>query len=262
IVIVGNGVVGKSSMIQRFCRGIFSNEYKKTLGVDFMERMIRVKSENIRLMLWDTAGQEEFDAITKAYYRDRQSFLSIEKWKKKVEFECGDIPMAIVHNKIDLSHQSVVRREEVDSLVKRHHWKLFRTSVKDNLNVENVFHFLAESYINSINDDYNEEPVFHSSNQPFYTNNMPNIMQSNTDPLFHQRIAPFVPQYRQQRSQTYKLGYNYLNSGMGLQTYGSNGVVSHYRYNGLPMRRQSSAIVLHRPQSQYQQLLAKHSLNN
>lgn len=41
IVIVGNGVVGKSSMIQRYCNGIFTNEYKKTIGVDFLERIIR-----------------------------------------------------------------------------------------------------------------------------------------------------------------------------------------------------------------------------
>ncbi|KAL9980377.1 hypothetical protein ACROYT_G008954 [Oculina patagonica] len=69
VVVVGNGAVGKSSMIQRYCKGIFTKDYKKTIGVDFLERQISVRSEDVRLMLWDTAGQEEFDAITKAYYR-------------------------------------------------------------------------------------------------------------------------------------------------------------------------------------------------
>lgn len=84
----------------------------------------RISSEDVRLMLWDTAGQEEFDAITKAYYRgaqacvivfsttDRASFEAVKKWKKKVEDECGggvnSIPMVLVQNKIDLMHQSVV----------------------------------------------------------------------------------------------------------------------------------------------------------
>lgn len=82
----------------------------------------RIMSEDVRLMLWDTAGQEEFDAITKAYYRgaqacvvafsttDRASFEAVTKWKKKVEDECGgsSIPMVLVQNKIDLMHQSVV----------------------------------------------------------------------------------------------------------------------------------------------------------
>lgn len=56
----------------------------------------RTGGEEVRLMLWDTAGQEEFDAITKAYYRgaqacvvafsttDRDSFSAVRKWKKKV----------------------------------------------------------------------------------------------------------------------------------------------------------------------------------
>ena len=104
-------------------------------------------------------GQEEFDAITKAYYRganaclivfsttDRDSFLSIEKWKSKVEFECGHIPMAIVQNKMDLSHQTLVDRHEVENCAKRLKCKLFRTSVKDNINVENgftnfIYHFI------------------------------------------------------------------------------------------------------------------------
>lgn len=80
----------------------------------------RVSDEEVRLMLWDTAGQEEFDAITKAYYRgaqacvvafstvDRASFEAVRKWKKKVEDECGLVPMVLVQNKIDLLHESQV----------------------------------------------------------------------------------------------------------------------------------------------------------
>ena len=41
VVVVGNGAVGKSSMIQRYCKGIFTKDYKKTIGVDFLERQIR-----------------------------------------------------------------------------------------------------------------------------------------------------------------------------------------------------------------------------
>ena len=80
----------------------------------------RILGHDVRLMLWDTAGQEEFDAITKAYYRgaqacvvafstpDRNSFEAVPKWKRKVEEECQQIPMVLVQNKIDLMHQSVV----------------------------------------------------------------------------------------------------------------------------------------------------------
>ena len=73
VVIVGNGAVGKSSMIQRYCRGTFTKTYKKTIGVDFLEKQLRVHGEDVRLMLWDTAGQEEFDCLTRAYYRGAQA---------------------------------------------------------------------------------------------------------------------------------------------------------------------------------------------
>ena len=42
VVVVGNGAVGKSSMIQRYCKGTFTSEYKKTIGVDFLERQIKL----------------------------------------------------------------------------------------------------------------------------------------------------------------------------------------------------------------------------
>ena len=72
VLIVGNGAVGKSSMIQRYCKGVFTHEYKKTIGVDFLEKTIEVEGsggEAVKLMIWDTAGQEEFDALTSSYYR-------------------------------------------------------------------------------------------------------------------------------------------------------------------------------------------------
>ncbi|QQP57177.1 RAB23_ member RAS oncogene family, partial [Caligus rogercresseyi] len=116
-----------------------------------------ISGEEVRLMLWDTAGQEEFDAITKAYYRgaqacviafsttDRASFESVGKWKKKVEEECGSIPMVLVQNKIDL--ESVVNNDEVDRLCQDCRMRCYRISVKEDLNVVNVFQHLAENYV-------------------------------------------------------------------------------------------------------------------
>ncbi|XP_076053243.1 RAS oncogene family member Rab23 [Oratosquilla oratoria] len=163
VVIVGNGAVGKSSMIQRYCKGVFTKDYKKTIGVDFLERQITVTGEEVRLMLWDTAGQEEFDAITKAYYRgaqacvvtfstvDRDSFLAVRKWKKKVEDECGPIPMVLVQNKIDLIDQATVKPDEVEALARELQMRLYRTSVKEDLNVDQVFNFLVDRYLAIIN---------------------------------------------------------------------------------------------------------------
>ena len=54
VLVVGNGQVGKSSLINRFCKGTFTDQYKQTIGVDFLEKQINVKSagESVTLMLW------------------------------------------------------------------------------------------------------------------------------------------------------------------------------------------------------------------
>ena len=57
VVVVGNGAVGKSSMIQRYCKGIFTKDYKKTIGVDFLERQIR-------LVLGKVISQNEDDGTS------------------------------------------------------------------------------------------------------------------------------------------------------------------------------------------------------
>jgi len=166
VVVVGNGAVGKSSMIQRYCKGVFTKDYKKTIGVDFLEKQLKLEDDDVRLMLWDTAGQEEFDAITKVYYRgaqacvlafsttDRKSFEAIEDWKQKIEDEVGnDIPLVLVQNKIDLLDDAEISKDEADELAKRLKLRFYRTSVKEDFNVSQVFKFLAEKHLNKTRHD-------------------------------------------------------------------------------------------------------------
>eukprot|EP00730_Choanoeca_flexa_P017604 TRINITY_DN8498_c0_g1_i3.p1 TRINITY_DN8498_c0_g1~~TRINITY_DN8498_c0_g1_i3.p1 ORF type:complete len:205 (+),score=38.48 TRINITY_DN8498_c0_g1_i3:43-657(+) len=152
VLIVGNGAVGKSSMIQRYCKGIFTEAYKKTIGVDFLEKKLQSGNEDLRLMIWDTAGQEEFDSMTKAYYRDaeacvvafstidRASFDAVTSWIKKVEDEVGSIPMVLIQNKIDLIDQAAMSKEEAEALAESVQLKFYRTSVQENYNVDEVLH--------------------------------------------------------------------------------------------------------------------------
>ena len=170
VIVVGNGGVGKSSLTARYCKGTFTNTYKKTIGVDFLEKTLDSglsTGESVKLMIWDTAGQEEFDAITASYYRgagacaivfsstDRASFDAVERWKRKVEaeFEGKTYPiLCLVQNKADLidadggggAQMSV---HEVESLAKRLNIRLFRTSVKLDTNVKDVFEHLATEFI-------------------------------------------------------------------------------------------------------------------
>mmetsp|Transcript_109986 Transcript_109986/g.190501 ORF Transcript_109986/g.190501 Transcript_109986/m.190501 type:complete len:232 (-) Transcript_109986:1052-1747(-) len=163
VIVVGNGSVGKSSLVKRYCKNEFTSEYKKTIGADFLEKDVFCKplNETVKMMLWDTAGQEVFDALTSQYYRgagacvlafsttDRDSFQAIKGWKEKVENVCGkgNIVLALIQTKIDLIDQTVVKNEEAEALAKTLGVKFFRTSCKENFMIDQVFEYLAESYI-------------------------------------------------------------------------------------------------------------------
>jgi len=163
VIVVGNGQVGKTSMITRFAKGIFTNEYKKTIGVDFLEKKMHITSigEEVTYLLWDTAGQEEYDALTRTYYKgagacilafsttDRDSFDAVESWYKKVQAECGNIVMVLVQNKVDLMDDAAMDPKEVEFLAKKLRLKLYRTCVKNDLMVSDVFQHLGAEFVKS-----------------------------------------------------------------------------------------------------------------
>ena len=161
IIVVGNGGVGKTSLIRLYCQGLYTEQYKKTIGVDFLDKemVVRTTGETINMMIWDTAGQEEFDTVTRVYYRganacilafstiDRQSFEDLTSWRKKVVDECGpDIVCVLMQNKMDLVDQSDVTTEEVDALAAEIGVKVYRTSVKNNMNVQEIFEYLGDAH--------------------------------------------------------------------------------------------------------------------
>ena len=157
IIVVGNGVVGKTSLTQRFAKNIFTNEYKKTLGVDFLMKKAYIKSidKEVEFMIWDTAGQEYYDAITRRYYKgasgalvvfsatDKASFENVKKWRDKVKAECDDIPIILVMNKIDLIDQAVINEKQALELAEELKLNLYKVSVKENLMVKEVFENLV-----------------------------------------------------------------------------------------------------------------------
>lgn len=166
VLVIGNGGVGKSSMAARYCKGVFTSSYKKTIGVDYLEKKIESDDgQTVNMMVWDTAGQEEFDSVTRGYYRganacalvfstvDRASFESIERWLGKVTDNCDCRVFALVQNKMDLADESVVRPDEAEALARKLGMPLFRTCVKDNSNVNELFEHLASTYILGMDGD-------------------------------------------------------------------------------------------------------------
>ena len=170
VIVVGNGMVGKTSLITRYATGRMTDTYKKTIGTDFMEKTIQLTShpthEQVKLMLWDTAGQEMFSKLTRSYYKgsgaviyvfstaDRESFREVPRWKEKVESEVGEIVSVLVQNKIDLYNPSLpaddatqIHASEAEEMARKLRLPLYRTCVKDNVLVDEVFRYISERYV-------------------------------------------------------------------------------------------------------------------
>uniref|UniRef100_G7PTY1 Ras-related protein Rab-34 n=1 Tax=Macaca fascicularis TaxID=9541 RepID=G7PTY1_MACFA len=77
IIVVGDLSVGKTCLINRFCKDTFDKNYKATIGVDFEMERFEVLGIPFSLQLWDTAGQERFKCIASTYYRGAQAIIVV-----------------------------------------------------------------------------------------------------------------------------------------------------------------------------------------
>ncbi|CAL8374171.1 ras-related protein Rab-34a [Gadus morhua] len=77
VIVVGDLAVGKTCLINRFCKDAFDKNYKATIGVDFEMERFEVLGVPFSLQLWDTAGQERFKCIASTYYRGAQTVIIV-----------------------------------------------------------------------------------------------------------------------------------------------------------------------------------------
>lgn len=70
IVVLGEGAVGKTSLTMQYVHNKFTNVRTKTVNAACMEKKVKLGAQSCNLAIWDTAGQEMFDAIAPMYYRD------------------------------------------------------------------------------------------------------------------------------------------------------------------------------------------------
>merc|ERR1712199_65665 len=114
-IIIGDTGVGKSCLLLQFTDRRFQPIHDLTIGVEFGARMITIDEKNIKLQIWDTAGQESFKSITRSYYRGaagallvyditrRDTFSHLTRWLEEVRQNGNpDIMVMLIGNKADL----------------------------------------------------------------------------------------------------------------------------------------------------------------
>ena len=77
IVLLGEGRVGKTSILLRYTRGEYSDKQVSTLQTSYLDKKVTIGQDDMVLSIWDTAGQERFHALGPIYYRDADGALLV-----------------------------------------------------------------------------------------------------------------------------------------------------------------------------------------
>jgi small GTP-binding protein len=155
MLIIGESAVGKSCLLLRFAEGKFTESFLTTIGIDFKVRHVEIDDAKIKLQIWDTAGQEKFRTITKAYYRGAhgillvydvtsiESFNQTRQWMQSIQENMSD-PVAVIFvgNKCDM--ERTVLKEEAQELANEFNVEYFETSAKTGDGVDQTFMRLAK----------------------------------------------------------------------------------------------------------------------
>jgi len=150
-IIIGDTGVGKSCLLLQFTDKRFRSDHDLTIGVEFGARLVTIDHKQIKLQIWDTAGQESFRSITRSYYRGasgallvydvsrRDTFEHLLRWLEEARQNASaNMAIMLIGNKSDLERRGVTYEE--GAAFARENGLLFReTSAKSSQNVEDAF---------------------------------------------------------------------------------------------------------------------------
>lgn len=169
ITVIGNGAVGKTSLIKKYTSGSFQKDYIKTLGAQFSKYDEEIEGNNCKLFFWDIAGQEEFNFMRPTFYKGskaaiivfnqentdhgKESFESVKSWHDDITKFCGKLPIVLFGNKVDLVEPDKVNTADPEQLVKdRGFLGYYKTSAKTGEGVYEAFQAIIKDLYNKFKD--------------------------------------------------------------------------------------------------------------
>ncbi|TFG29531.1 MAG: GTP-binding protein [Promethearchaeota archaeon] len=167
ITVIGNGAVGKTSLIKKYTQGSFQKDYIKTLGAQFSKYDEEIDGNNVKLFFWDIAGQAEFMFMRPTFYKgskaaiivfshapeEEESFEHVINWHDDIKKFCGDLPIVLFGNKIDLVKEEDLDEKKVKDLVKKRKFLgYYRTSAKTGSGVYEAFQAIIKDLYNKYKD--------------------------------------------------------------------------------------------------------------
>lgn len=161
IVLIGNGGVGKTSLIRRFTQNSFQKQYIRTIGAQFSLHQKEIENDHVSLILWDIAGQDKFNFMRALFYKEtkaalivyslemnkmgKKSLEDVKTWYEDLIKHCGKIPVAVCANKVDIAYENVVDIDTIKNIIGNNEFLgYFVTSAKTGQGVNLAFESIYE----------------------------------------------------------------------------------------------------------------------
>ncbi|KAH9424298.1 RAS oncogene family member Rab7 [Dermatophagoides pteronyssinus] len=162
VIILGDSGVGKTSLMNQYVNHKFSNQYKATIGADFLTKEVIVDDRLVTMQIWDTAGQERFQSLGVAFYRGADccvlvydvtspgSFKSLDSWRDEFLIQASprdpeNFPFVVIGNKVDLDNRAVSSKRAQGWCQSKNNIPYFETSAKEAINVDQAFLTVAKN---------------------------------------------------------------------------------------------------------------------
>ena len=159
ICFLGDEAVGKTSLIIRHVEKKFEESYKMTIGTDISAKLLEIDGQNIYLLIWDIGGQKKYKILRENYLKgafgailvydctNENTFNHITDWVDEVKKFCGNIPLILLGNKIDLKDLKDISTEKGSEMAKEINSEFLETSAKTGENVNKAFEIIVEKII-------------------------------------------------------------------------------------------------------------------
>lgn len=157
VVVLGGIGVGKTSIVRRYVHGIYTENYKTTIGVDFAQKMIRNDNELYKINLYDISGQERYGNMTRIYYKSTDAAIIVYdlsrnstleeaiKWKNDLDNKIPvSVPTILVGNKSD--KYEIYNEDMIRQICKDNGFiSFFTTSASSGTNIDDIFDFIIKT---------------------------------------------------------------------------------------------------------------------
>jgi small GTP-binding protein len=159
ICLLGDGGVGKTSLVYRFIQNRFSTDFKSTLGVNLLKHEVEIDKFNVTAQIWDLGGQDKYEGLRKLYLDGSQgalcvfdktnktSYDNLEKWVSSFKDLRGDKPMLLIGNKLDLKEFIIIDDNTAKAYADSHGLEYLSTSAKTGEQVQTAFKKLIQTII-------------------------------------------------------------------------------------------------------------------